>query len=134
MGQLVEGSGTVLLVDDEEMILEVGAEMIKAVGYDVITAAKGSQAIEIYREQMAEIDVVLLDMVMPTMSGGELFDQLKRIDSNVRVILSSGYSLDGEASEIISRGCNGFIQKPFNIKELSEKLHQVLQAGSNQTQ
>jgi len=116
------------------MILEVGAEMIKAVGYDVITAAKGSQAIEIYREQMAEIDVVLLDMIMPTMSGGELFDQLKRIDSNVRVILSSGYSLDGEASEIISRGCNGFIQKPFNIKELSEKLHQVLQAGSNQTQ
>ncbi len=134
IGKLVEGSGTVMLVDDEEMILEVGAEMIEAVGYDVITAAEGSQALEIYKEKMAKIDVVLLDMIMPTMSGGELFDQLKRIDSNVRVILSSGYSLDGEASEIISRGCNGFIQKPFNIKDLSEKLHQVLQAGSSQIQ
>ncbi len=83
---------------------------------------------------MAEIDVVLLDMIMPTMSGGELFDQLKAIDSNVRVILSSGYSLDGKASEIISRGCNGFIQKPFNIKELSGKLHQVLHAGNSRVQ
>jgi two-component system cell cycle sensor histidine kinase/response regulator CckA len=134
VGQLVKGSGTVLLVDDEEMILEVGAEMLKAVGYDVITAAKGSQAIEIYKAKKAEIDVVLLDMIMPTMSGGELFDQLKRIDRNVCVILSSGYSLDGQASEIIGRGCNGFIQKPFNIKELSEKIHQVLQTYSSQNQ
>ena len=62
-----------------------------------------------------------------TMGGGELFDHLKRIDNNVSVILSSGYSLDGQASEIISRGCNGFIQKPFNINELSEKIHQILQ-------
>ena len=132
--QLVEGSGTVLLVDDEEMILEVGAEMLEAVGYEVITAAEGRQAIEIYKEKKAEIGVVLLDMIMPTMSGGEIFDQLKRIDNTVCVILSSGYSLDGEASEIISRGCNGFIQKPFDIKALSGKIHQVLQADSRRIQ
>jgi len=134
VGQLVKGSGTVLLVDDEEMILEVGAEMLEAVGYEVITAAEGRQAIEIYKEKKAEIGVVLLDMIMPTMSGGEIFDQLKRIDNTVCVILSSGYSLDGEASEIISRGCNGFIQKPFDIKALSGKIHQVLQADSRRIQ
>jgi len=133
-GQPVKGSGTVLLVDDEELILEVGAEMLRAVGYEVITAAEGRQAIEIYKEKQTEIDVVLLDMIMPTMGGGELFDHLKRINNTVRVILSSGYSLDGQASEIISRGCNGFIQKPFDIKQLSEKLHQVLQAGSSRNQ
>jgi PAS domain S-box-containing protein len=124
--EIVRGAGTVLLVDDEEMIIEVGAEMIKAIGYDVITALRGSQAIDIYKKKGADIDVVLLDMIMPTMGGGELFDELKDIDNDVRVILSSGYSLDGKASEIISRGCNGFIQKPFNIKELSGKLHQVI--------
>jgi two-component system, cell cycle sensor histidine kinase and response regulator CckA len=123
---IVKGSGTVLLVDDEEMIVEVGAEMLKAIGYEVITAREGSQALEIYKERREEIDVVLLDMIMPSMGGGELFDQLKRIDGNVCVILSSGYSLDGKATEIIERGCNGFIQKPFNIKELSGKLNQVL--------
>ena len=124
--QIVKGHGTVLLVDDEEMIVEVAGEMLKAIGYKVVSAARGSQALKIYKEKGTEIDVVLLDMIMPTMSGGELFDRLKAIDGNVRVILSSGYSLDGEASEIISRGCNGFIQKPFNIKELSGKLHQVI--------
>ncbi|MCP3951726.1 MAG: response regulator [Desulfobacterales bacterium] len=130
-GQIVRGAGTVLLVDDEEMIIDVGAKMIKAIGYDVITAAKGSLALEIYKESGEEIDVVLLDMIMPTMGGGELFDKLKHIDGNVRVILSSGYSLDGKASEIMNRGCNGFIQKPFNIKELSGKLHQVLQEDNS---
>jgi len=124
--EIVKGAGTVLLVDDEEMIVEVGAEMIRAIGYDVITASQGHQAIDIYKERGPEIDVVLLDMIMPTMGGGELFDQLKNLDNDVRVILSSGYSLDGKASEIINRGCNGFIQKPFDIKELSGKLHQVM--------
>ncbi len=124
--EIIKGSGTVLLVDDEKMIIEVGTQMIKAIGYNVITADGGSRALEIYQARGAEIDVVLLDMIMPNMGGGELFDRLKTIDSNVRVILSSGYSIDGTASEIISRGCNGFIQKPFNIKELSGKLHQVI--------
>ena len=130
--EIVKGSGTVLLVDDEEMIVEVGAEMIRAIGYDVITASQGHQAIDIYKERGPEIDVVLLDMIMPTMGGGELFDELKNIDNDVRVILSSGYSLDGKASEIINRGCNGFIQKPFDIKELSGKLQQVMQEGDSQ--
>jgi CheY-like chemotaxis protein len=130
--QIVRGSGTVLLVDDEAMILEVGAEMLKAIGYDVLTALEGNQALDMFRARQADIDVVLLDMIMPSMDGGELFDQLKAIDSDVRVILSSGYSLDGKASEIISRGCNGFIQKPFNIIELSGKLNQVLNADENE--
>jgi len=130
--EIVKGSGMVLLVDDEEMIVEVGAEMIRAIGYDVITASQGRQAIDIYMARGPEIDIVLLDMVMPTMGGGELFDKLKSIDSDVRVILSSGYSLDGKASEIIKRGCNGFIQKPFDIKELSGKLHQVMREDEGQ--
>ena len=132
--EIVKGSGTILLVDDEEMIVEVGAEMIKTIGYKVITADRGSRALEIYKEKGSEIDVVLLDMIMPTMGGGELFDQLKNLDNSVKVILSSGYSIDGKASEIINRGCNGFIQKPFNIKDLSGKLNEVMKQDTCELQ
>ena len=123
---IIEGSGTILLVDDEEQVLEVGSKLIKRIGYKVFVAKSGSEAIDVYNENKAKIDLIILDMIMPKMGGGETYDKMKRIDSNVKVLLSSGYSIDGEAAEIIKRGCNSFIQKPFSMNDLSVKIDEIL--------
>ena len=125
--RLIKRAGTVLLVDDEEIIQEVGREMLEAMGYLVLLAKDGKGAVEIYKEKRDDIDIVLLDMVMPNMGGGETYDRMKEINPDIKVLLSSGYSIDGEATEILERGCSGFIQKPFNLKELSEKIKEVLE-------
>ncbi|MEA3435015.1 MAG: PAS domain S-box protein [Thermodesulfobacteriota bacterium] len=124
--RLIDGQGTILLVDDEEMIIGVGKQMIKRLGYDVITAGSGKEAVEIYKENQDEINLVVLDMIMPVMGGGETFEKLRKIDKNVRVLLSSGYSLNSQASEIMAKGCAGFIQKPFYMKEFSHKIAEIL--------
>ncbi|MFZ0726883.1 MAG: PAS domain S-box protein [Desulfobacterales bacterium] len=125
-GDLLKGDETVLLVDDEQMVIEVGKEILKALGYRVLVAASGFEALHIFRRQPDAIALVILDMVMPGLSGGETFDQLKAIKADVCVLLCSGYSLSGQATEILARGCCGFIQKPFNLKELSVKLREIL--------
>ncbi len=123
---IIKGSGTVLLVDDEEVILEVGKELLEAMGYRVLTAKNGKEAIEVYRRNQEDIDLVLLDMVMPNTSGGEAYDRMKEINPDIKVLLASGYSIDGEATDILERGCNGFIQKPFNMKELFQAIKEIL--------
>ena len=122
VGKMQPGTGIVLLVDDEQFIIEVGTAMLAKLGYEVLTAADGEGAIALYRRERERIAVVILDMVMPGLSGGETFDRLKAIDPGVKVLLSSGYNLDGQAREIIERGCLGFIQKPFSLIRLSEML------------
>ncbi|MBW1744720.1 MAG: response regulator, partial [Deltaproteobacteria bacterium] len=92
----------------------------------VLAAKGGREALEIYRKNQDDIDIVVLDMVMPGMGGGEAFDRLREINPNVRVLLASGFAVDGEATQILERGCNGFIQKPFNMNELSEKMEEIL--------
>ena len=82
--------------------------------------------VDIFRTNGDAIDLVLLDMIMPEMGGGETFDRLRQIDPEIKVLLSSGYSIDGRAQDILNRGCNGFIQKPFNLNELSKKLKDIL--------
>jgi two-component system, cell cycle sensor histidine kinase and response regulator CckA len=124
--ELVKGKGTVLLVDDEEMVLDVGKELLNHLGYEVLLAENGQEALELYKKNQDEIDLVLLDMVMPVMGGGEAFDRMKEINTNVKVLLSSGYSLEGEAKEILKRGCDAFIQKPFKMEQLSQKLRGIL--------
>lgn len=124
--EVKKSTETVLIVDDQDMILAVARDMLKALGYQVFTAQGGKEALAIYKENNESIDVVILDMIMPSMGGGETFDKLKAINADARVILSSGYSINGQATEIMHRGCNGFIQKPFNIKELSQKIREVL--------
>jgi len=118
--------GTVLLVDDEEVILDVSEKVLKVLGYKVLVARSGAEAIEIFKKHQDSIDLVLLDIIMPHMGGGEVYDRLKEISPEVKVLLSSGYSIDGEASKIIARGCNGFIQKPFDIIQLSQSIRAIL--------
>ncbi len=124
--ELYMGTGTVLLVDDEEIIIYAGEQMLQKLGYNVFVAESGKAALEIFRKDHEKIDLVLLDMVMPGIGGGETYEKLKEIDGTVRVLLSSGYSLDGQAREIMDKGCNGFIQKPFNLKNLSQKVKEML--------
>ena len=128
-GQIHEGEETVLLVDDEEMIIDIGTEFLKLLGYHVLTAENGIQALQLYKEKSDEIALVVLDMVMPDMTGGECFDELRDFNPTVKVLLSSGYSIDGQAGEILDRGCNGFIQKPFKIEQFSKKIREILDSS-----
>ena len=128
--EILKGTETVLLVDDEGMILGVGEEMLKEMGYKVLLARSGKEAVEVYKANNDEIALVILDMIMPDMGGGEAYDRMKENNPKVKVLLSSGYSIEGQATEILERGCDGFIQKPFNIKELSMKIREILKKES----
>ncbi len=119
------GSGTILLVDDEETILGVARLMLEKLGFSVITAGDGREAIEIYRMRGHEIAVVLLDLTMPHMNGEEAFRELRRIDPAVRVILSSGYSEHEIAARFSGKGLAAFIQKPYQIARLREALREI---------
>jgi two-component system cell cycle sensor histidine kinase/response regulator CckA len=124
--KIISGNETILLVDDEDMIIDVSRQLLERLGYTVLSAASGREAIEIYKKHLDEISLIIIDMIMPDLNGGETYDELKTIDPDIKVLLASGYSLDGQAQNILDRGCNGFIQKPFNIKKLSHKIRTVL--------
>jgi PAS domain S-box-containing protein len=126
IGDVLRGNETILLVDDEPMIIDVGRDILQALGYTVIVAKNGEDAIGIYREKKDTIDLVILDMIMPGMGGAETFEVLKAIKSNVAVILSSGYSMNGRPAKMLERGCRGFIQKPYNMAELSQAVRAAL--------
>lgn len=102
--------------------------MLENLGYRVMIARSGQEAIDLYRENHNSIHIVILDMIMPVIGGGETYEKLKEIDEDVKALLSSGYSMDDHAVEILDRGCNGFMQKPFNMKKLSQKIREILES------
>ena len=113
--EILQGKETALLVDDEDMVLDVGQDLLKSLGYKVLIAKGGKEALEIYEKNKEKIDIVILDMIMPVIGGGEAYDRMKEINPDIKVLLSSGYSINGQATEILRRGCDGFIQKPFTM-------------------
>ncbi|MGD0021769.1 MAG: PAS domain S-box protein, partial [Smithellaceae bacterium] len=125
-GTIDRGTETILLVDDEKIILEVSRELLESMGYRVYAVGSGQEAVALFTRKRHEIDLVILDMIMPEISGGETFDRLREINPGIKVLLSSGYSLNGEAQTIMDRGCKGFIQKPFLIENLSRKVREIL--------
>lgn len=127
--QIEMGNGTLLLVDDEEMILDVGGSLLESLGYETIRAQGGIKAVEIYSRMHERIDLVILDMIMPDMGGKETFERLRKINPKAKVLLASGYSLNGQAGDILERGCDGFIQKPFTLEGLSRKINSLLKDG-----
>ncbi len=120
------GSETILLVDDEPSNLEVNSDLLESLGYRVETAASGREAVRIYEEKGEAVDLVVLDMVMPGMGGTETFKQLKKMNPGVRVLLSSGYSIDGPLTGSILQDSMGFLQKPFQVQVLAEKIREIL--------
>ncbi len=123
---LVPGSELILIIDDEEMVVDVCRELLEELGYRVLIARSGEEGIERFAAHQEAVDLVILDMIMPGMNGGDTFDHLREIDPEVKVLLSSGYSLNRQAEKIMARSCNGFIQKPFSISELSLKIRTTL--------
>ena len=123
---ICNGSETILIVDDEDMIIDVGQALLKRMGYQVITAKSGEEALEVVHRIGPSIDLVILDMIMPGMDGGRTFDGIRETCPEIPIMLASGYAINGQAQKIMNRGCNGFIQKPFSVSELSQKVRQIL--------
>jgi signal transduction histidine kinase/ActR/RegA family two-component response regulator len=123
---IIKGMETILLVDDEEAIIEVTQAILETLGYKVRSAKSGQEAIAIYSSEKDTIDLVIMDMIMPQMGGSECFDALKKINPAIKVILSSGYSITDQAQMIMQKGCSNFIQKPFSINKLSQKVRETL--------
>jgi PAS domain S-box-containing protein len=121
-----KGTGNILLVDDEETIRDITSQMLEDQGYKVITLANGLEAVNHYREHFREIDLVILDMIMPKMNGHDAFIKMKEINPGVRALLSSGYSIQEEAQDLMNSGVRGFLQKPYRLAELTQLINQAL--------
>ena len=126
---IIRGKETVLLVDDEKIILDVGDEILRGLGYSVFLAGCGREAVEIFKEKKDEIDMVILDMIMPEMGGDEVFERIKEIRPDIKILLSSGYIIRDKRKEILERGCDGYIQKPYSVESLSWRIREILDAG-----
>jgi len=120
------GTGTILVVDDENTVLDVTRHMIQNLGFTVLTAHNGREAIDIFQAQNDEICCVVLDLTMPQMDGDECYRELQKIRTDVRVLLSSGHSEVDVAQRFAGRNIAGFIQKPFKSQKLAEKLQIIL--------
>jgi len=120
------GQGTILVVDDDESVRAIAKLMLEKFGFTVITANDGREGVEVFRQQPGEFAAVLLDMTMPHMNGEETFGEMRRIRSDVRVVLSSGYSEDDISDRFPVKGLSGFIQKPYRAAALIEKIKEVL--------
>ena len=131
LGELVMGSSTILLVDDEDMIIDVGQAILERLGYKVFVARGGQEAIDVITKIGDRIDMVILDLVMPGMDSGTAFDRIRQIQPGMPILLSSGYAISSQTQEIMRRGCNGFIQKPYNITEISTKVRNLLDERIN---
>ncbi|MDI6790669.1 MAG: PAS domain S-box protein [Thermodesulfobacteriota bacterium] len=121
-----EGKETILIIDDEEVIRDMGKEVLESLGYKVLLAQDGAEALEVYYREKENIDLAILDIVMPEIGGKKTFQKLKGINPRLKVIVSSGYSINGEAQDILNSGACGFIQKPYRVDELSTTVRRVL--------
>jgi len=121
-----EGTETILLVDDEEFIRTIAKEILESKGYQMMEASHGQEALDIYRARGTEIDLVILDMAMPVMSGRDAFAKLREQDMNVKVILATGYSKETDLKDLMNLGIKGFIEKPYRVDDLAAMIRRVL--------
>ena len=126
------GTETILLVDDEDAVIDTGNRMLKKLGYTVLPAKSGQEGIDLYETNKDRIDLVILDMIMPDMGGAETFERMKELNPNMKTLFCSGYSLSSLTAEILERGCNAFIQKPFTLERLSRKIREILARNADE--
>ena len=122
-----KGRGTILVIDDEEVIRNITRYMLEEAGYEVITASNGEGGIEEYNKNSSKIRAVILDLSMPGMSGKEVYSRLRTINPHVKAILTSGFRQDDRVKETLDMGINGFLQKPFDLESLVVKLREILE-------
>jgi PAS domain S-box-containing protein len=125
----LKGTGTILLIEDELAVIETLRKLLERLGYKVLEAKTGKGAIRLVRAYEGEIDLAILDVFLPDMNGNKVYPLLKEFRPDMKVLVFSGYSIEGPAQEILDAGAHGFVQKPVSAEELSEKLKQLLQAG-----
>lgn len=130
-GFYLEGRGKILVVDDEELVRDIFRDMLEELGYSIETCTNGKEAVEFYKKNYFDIDLVIIDLMMPKMDGHDCLKALKEINPDIRVIVSSGYSTNSEISNIIDEGALGFIKKPFSAKELSTVIFDIISQGGN---
>jgi two-component system cell cycle sensor histidine kinase/response regulator CckA len=123
------GTETVLLVDDEEFVRELGARILAKHGYTVLQAVNGREALDLLQKERSRISLVILDLIMPEMGGTECLKELLKIDPQVKVLVASGYSADASVKETIQMGAKGFVNKPFRVKDLLSEVRKVLDEG-----
>jgi CheY-like chemotaxis protein len=121
------GNETILLVDDEEFIRELGMELLGGVGYNVLTAADGESALQLYRKEQNRIELILLDLIMPGMGGRKCLEELLRVNPRARVLIASGYSADGPTKEALGVGARDYISKPYDAKQMLKVVREVLE-------
>lgn len=121
-----EGKKTVLIVDDEEMMLDIEALMLRRIGFDILKASNSLEACQLYQNEKDRIDLVVLDMIMPGENGAATYKRLKMMNPDIKVLISTGYGTDGDVEAILNDGQNGFIQKPFQFKEFTSKIDAIL--------
>ena len=127
---LPENGKTILVIDDEELLIKICEMMLKRLGHKVFKAYSGSEGLKIFETNKNQIDLIISDLNMPEMDGQEVVDKLRKIDHHVKVLLSSGALSDLDEKEVINRGFDGFIKKPYNINTLSEKINEILNRTS----
>jgi CheY-like chemotaxis protein len=120
------GTETILLVDDEETVRDFGAKILSEFGYKVITAKNGREALDIYRGNIDSIGLVLLDLIMPEMDGNRCLREILRINPKAKVIIASGYTLDGRSGGILGVGAKGIVEKPYSMRQLLNRVRTVL--------
>jgi PAS domain S-box-containing protein len=123
------GHGKILVIDDEDIIRNVAKSLLESLGYEVITAENGKKGLEVFKQEKENIDLVILDMIMPVMNGRECFEEIKKISSDVKIVLSSGFSRDEDVNELKKHGLSGFIRKPFHSAELSRLVKDILKSN-----
>lgn len=124
--EIVGGLGTILLIEDEEIVRETSKELLKILGYEVLTAKDGYEGLDIYKKFIDKVDIVLLDMIMPNLGGKETFLKLKEINPICKIIIASGYAKDVDIQDLKSEDISGFIQKPYKIEDLSAVIDDIL--------
>lgn len=124
--KLPGGHETILIVDDQETIWDFLIEALQKLGYSVLLAENGMDAVEIYKDNPKQIDLVLLDMIMPKQGGHSTFYQLKALDPKAKVLLSSGYVSPSEVNDLLENGASGFLPKPHRIKNLATEIRRIL--------
>jgi CheY-like chemotaxis protein len=121
-----EGKKTVLIVDDEEILIDIEDSMLQRIGYNTLKASNSAEACQLYNDEKEQIDLVVLDIIMPDENGTTTYKRLKRINPDIRVLISTGYGRDEDIEEILTDSRNGFIQKPFKFKEFINKIDAIL--------
>jgi CheY-like chemotaxis protein len=125
-GNAAEAPKRILVVDDEEVLRDVLTEILQSLGHEVTTCVNGAEALELYAKSWKETDLVILDMVMPVMNGHDVFIAMRRINPEIKALLSTGYTMNEEAQQILDEGVAGFIKKPFRIDELVGAVKKML--------